>query len=383
MKQTRRLLTIVLLFIIPIINGKQVFSSHKVNIVKTQTDLIESVKISKWKYGTQSCVNFSFDDNNITLKKISQIFDPYGFKATFYVISSYMMEDSIKNVLTRGHEIGSHTYSHEELNKVDSSRIEYQIRKGKEMIENAFGIKCLSMSEPQNGKTYLSTSIIFKQHLFIRNYSEYPEITRDRFDCTSTNMGQLMTYLKSSINKGTLFLVVGHGIDGDGYSTGSITKQSLVQAIDSVNSYATKGIVWVTTLKEAACYENLYHELAIDKSMSGDTLIINFKNYNKLKYRDTDSSPISIEIPFTVSNEIHSLTEFTEIKKLTDKYIVTSDLKRDTSLVLIINTKLTQINHNSLKQQKGNLLNSISKFEISIADINNWNERKRMLLTIN
>ena len=89
-------------------------------------DVFDSIKISKWKYDYQSCINFSFDDNVLSQSKISKIFDEYGFKSTYFVNPINMYVDSLKDISARGHEIGSHTYSHIGLGGIDSLEIDFR-----------------------------------------------------------------------------------------------------------------------------------------------------------------------------------------------------------------------------------------------------------------
>jgi len=299
------------------------------------SEVLNSIKICRWKYDAPTCVIFSFDDNYNSHKKIAQIFDQHGLKCTFFVITNGMLEEDLKAIFANGHEIGSHTFSHPYLPTIDSSTLEFQIGKAKEMIENSFGTKCVSFAEPGNQRSPLSTKIIFSHHLFIRNHSEYPEIKRIIFNSTSEQMVQLKSYLDSSIETGSSLQVSSHGLDGEGYMP--ITSESLEQALDLTKSYMEKYKIWVTTLKEGLCYENLYHEIKLEKSIIDDTLKLNFLGYNYDKYKDMENLPLSIEVPKDDFKNLSSQSDYTEIKEFPNKFIVTFDLKREQALALLIN----------------------------------------------
>lgn len=132
-----------------------IFTSNAIS-----ANVLDSIKICAWKNGAHTCVNFSFDDNCYSHKKISEILDHYNFKGTFFVISSYMFVDSLKDMCARGHEIGSHSYSHPALGTLDSTAIDFQVRTSKQMIENMFGIHCVSFAEPYGSWSALSRRII-------------------------------------------------------------------------------------------------------------------------------------------------------------------------------------------------------------------------------
>ena len=80
----------------------------------------------------------------------------------------------------------------------------------------------------------------------------------------------------------------------------------------------------------------LYEVIRLEKEISEDTVYLHFKNFNKNKYRDTEKSSISVAVPYSVDVDLKCLTDSAEIKKFSDKYVITTDLKRDTSLILVI-----------------------------------------------
>ena len=174
-----------------------------------------------------------------------------------------------------------------------------------------------------------------KNHLFLRDYPEYPENKHIILTISPRHsIAQMMSYLKMSLKSSLILEIEGHGMDGDGYEP--ISKELLVQDLDSVKHYVDKGDVWITTYKGGGSYEDLFHELSIERVQRGDTIILNFKNYNKEKYKDLDALPISIEIPYILSKEITTLTDSVKVRKAIDKYVLTFDLKRDTFFVVVL-----------------------------------------------
>jgi len=115
-----------------------------------------------------------------------------------------------------------------------------------------------------------------------------------------------------------------------------VKKKFLIESLDLLKYYSNKEDAWITTLKNGVQYENLFHELSIERVQRGDTVILNFKNYNKEKYKDLDASPISIEIPYILSKYLTILTDSVKLRKAIDKYVLTFDLKRDTSLAIVL-----------------------------------------------
>ena len=301
----------------------------------TLSDIVESVGICKWKYDAQTCMNFSFDDNNISHKKISELFDQYNYKATFFVIGSYMYVETMKDLLKRGHEIGNHTYSHVNLSSssIDSSEIDFQIRQSKLMIENATGTKCLSFTEPFHAYSQQSKRMVFANHLFDRDYSQY--FVRDFYGMNPLSTIEAeKSFIENKITEKNVILFAGHGLDGDG--SDPVSSDFLLQTLELTSKFVESGDLWVTTIKEGLLYENLYQEIQLGKSISGDTIKLMFKNFNKFKYKDVDAAPISITLPKILDNETSCLTNRVEIKEFANKYVITTDLMRDTTLVLLV-----------------------------------------------
>jgi len=371
------------LFLFILLLGNQLTFSQSIN--DNLSDNLQDIKICKWKNAAIACIDFSFDDNNRSHKKISRILDEYGYKATFFVIPHYMFTDSLISMVRNGHEIGNHTFDHPNLTTIDSTTIDYQIRKGKEWIENKLGVKCVSFAEPGHQKNALSTRIAFKYHLFIRNYSEYPEIgDHPRIPYTGMTINKLDAAIQNALKTGSMLQIAGHGMDGEGYEP--VTESFFRQTLDLVKDYQTKYNIWVAPIREGVLYENLYHEVSIDKNLDSDTLIVNFNNFKAEKYKDLDSCLISVEIPNTIFKKISCLTDNVNLIELKDKHVLTTDLKKNLNLKIKLDSidiidsvnavdfpkiSFIQIRPNPVR----NVLNIISPYPILKTEIFNLDGR--------
>lgn len=321
-----------------------VFSQNlieKTNSINLQhsDEILNRINISKWKGGAKTSVNLSFDDNNHSHKTISLILDQYGFKGSFYAITGYMFIDDLKDILLRGHEVGNHTYRHLDLTKLDSLNLEIQINKGKEDIKKMLGDSCVSFAVPFHSNTPLIRKIGFEHHLFIRNVSQYPDTKRKRIDLgAATNIHYVDSILNDCVKSGTMFLITGHGIDGEGWDP--ISEGLLKQMLDTLKNRSDKGLVWVSTLKEVAQYENLVHEVQLDKQVSGDTLIIKIQGYMNEKYKNMNESPLTIEIPKSSNDSIRYLNKDQILAQKSTSDLVTVDLKKTTIIKAIYLDKL-------------------------------------------
>ena len=320
----------------------------------------DEIRICKWKNDTKTCVIFSFDDNNKTANRISKIFDAFNYKTTFFIYPKTMFVDSVRDIILRGHEIGNHTYSHRSFHLIDSTEIEKEVIEGKNIIEATFKIKCLSFAEPGRKITEYGKKIVFNNHLFARNYSEYSDVYRHYFPSTQEKMPKVVTAYKDAIKTGNLLNVVSHGIDGDGYMP--ITTQTLIEVLDSVKVLDTAGLLWVTTIKEGICYENIYREVLLDKTIEDDLICLKVENFNSHKYKDMDSVMLSIYIPANVCNELISYNKRIIKTTKNNGTILSLDLKKDTSIVIIKNDLKQWI----IEEAPNKQMNTKMKSKISI-----------------
>jgi peptidoglycan/xylan/chitin deacetylase (PgdA/CDA1 family) len=310
------------------------------NLNLSLVDKINSVSICKWKNDAKTCLSLSFDDNNLSHNKIARILDEHGFKATFVVIAGSMYKDSLRLLIKNGHEVGSHTVSHPDLTTLDSSQVDYQLSKSKELIETTFGKQCVTFAEPGHLKTEQSTRIAFRKYLFVRNYSEYPTVQRTRwaFSQITSNLislADLAKEIRGAMKTGYMFVLNGHGLGNEGYIPS--TPELISTTCDTIKKYSDKGELWVAPMREAGQYENLFHELKLIRKLYGDTLKLSLSNYQKDKYIILDSSMISIRVPKTLSGKIKPISNGATFKENSSEFIVTFDLKKDTTCDIILN----------------------------------------------
>jgi peptidoglycan/xylan/chitin deacetylase (PgdA/CDA1 family) len=75
-------------------------------------------KFAKWANFKRAAYSFTFDDGYASqLEFVVPILDKYGFKASFYMITSHDWSD-FEPLFSQGHEIGSHSITHSDLTKV-------------------------------------------------------------------------------------------------------------------------------------------------------------------------------------------------------------------------------------------------------------------------
>ena len=85
----------------------------------------------------------TFDDgpNKIQTPKVLDILEKYNVKATFFMIGENIeyQKDIVKMVYKKGHEIGNHFYTHDNINNLNKQQIKENILKTNELITSITG----------------------------------------------------------------------------------------------------------------------------------------------------------------------------------------------------------------------------------------------------
>ena len=101
-------------------------------------------------------VALTFDDGPHAAvgNRIMDCLAQYGGKATFYVVGNRCAGNGteMQRMVSEGHEIGNHTYSHKYLNQLGAAEIQSQIQKGVEAIQASAGAAPATVRLPGGNK---------------------------------------------------------------------------------------------------------------------------------------------------------------------------------------------------------------------------------------
>lgn len=96
-------------------------------------DLDHDVDIYRKKDNEFMKIALTFDDGPHPryTPQILDILDKYGIKATFFAIgiNADRYPDTMEMVISRGHEIGNHTYTHPHVDRLDSATLYHEVEK--------------------------------------------------------------------------------------------------------------------------------------------------------------------------------------------------------------------------------------------------------------
>ncbi len=155
-------------------------------------------------------IALTFDDgpdtgNTKATTKILDTLEKYDCHATFFVVGQALKEwfpdtgkEALQRAVAMGCEIGTHTYSHKNLNKEDSAVIEEEVRKGCQVIEEATGQEVTLMRPPYGNAA---------QH--VREQVDMPLIQWDvdTEDWDSQDAGMVVDKILQDVKPGSIVLM--------------------------------------------------------------------------------------------------------------------------------------------------------------------------------
>jgi peptidoglycan/xylan/chitin deacetylase (PgdA/CDA1 family) len=186
-------------------------------------------------------VAMTFDDGpGGYSKKLADLFTKYNGRATFFVLGSLVpnYDESLKYVYEQGHEVGSHTYSHKNLNILSKEGVQKEVDKAREAIHDAIGVYPTVTRTPYGNANKTVMEIL-----------DGPMIhwSVDTLDWQSRDTAKIEKKILGNIRNGDIVLM--HEIYG-------FTYQAVVNTIDDL---AKKGYQFVT-VSELLLYNDIEPE---------------------------------------------------------------------------------------------------------------------------
>lgn len=175
-----------------------------------------------WKDGKNKCVTMSYDDRAVYDRKLIEIFDRYGIKATFHINSGLSDEGRIPMSEIAGfyknHEIAAHGVRHETLTNLPPQNIISEIFEDRKNIEAFAGKPVVGLSYA-NGYAneelcpYLKTcGILYARTVKSTKRFDLPEnFLLWHPTCHHNEAPELCdSFLQNTYNKGLIFYIWGH-----------------------------------------------------------------------------------------------------------------------------------------------------------------------------
>lgn len=116
-------------------------------------------------------ISFSVDDGCLSDIRLATLLEKYDYRMTVYLPVEWqrlnyekgylpLKYDDVKNLITRGHELGSHSISHPLLTRIDIDRAEYEIVESKRILEDIFNTKITKFCPPRGYSSNVLDEVI-------------------------------------------------------------------------------------------------------------------------------------------------------------------------------------------------------------------------------
>lgn len=119
-------------------------------------------------YGKKKAITFSYDDGVVQDRRLVEILNKYGLKATFNINSELLGTENTLNIqgkqichnkiapdelasLYAGHEVAVHTLTHPQLTYLDEAEIIRQVECDRENLSRLVGYEVIGMAYPCGG----------------------------------------------------------------------------------------------------------------------------------------------------------------------------------------------------------------------------------------
>lgn len=185
-------------------------------------------------------LSLTFDDgpNKIQTPKVLKILEKYDVKATFFVIGENIeyQKDILKMVYNKGHEIGNHFYTHDNINKLTKQQIKENIMKNNELIYQTIGYTPKIVRPPYGIVTQDLKEVCAELNMSIILWTD----DKDSKDWEFTESSVIVENVTKKVSNGDIFLF------HDSNKKFTNTLEAIEKIIPKLKK---KGYKWVTISK--------------------------------------------------------------------------------------------------------------------------------------
>jgi peptidoglycan/xylan/chitin deacetylase (PgdA/CDA1 family) len=171
-------------------------------------------------------VALTFDDGP-DAKYTHQVLDvlkKYGISGTFFLVGNKVEDhpDVVQRIFMEGHTIGSHSWSHPDLSKLDEGQVYTEVINTERAIENIIGKKPALIRPPYGAMSKGAIEQLIKLNYKIINWNV------DSVDWRDRNVDQILINTLPDVRNGSILLF--HTAGGEGQSLAS-TPEALAEII--------------------------------------------------------------------------------------------------------------------------------------------------------
>jgi len=178
-----------------------------------RSEIPPDVTVAHFKGDRQAAVSLTFDDALPShIESAIPALDRYGLKGTFFLLLSNIRPESASNweawrvVVSNGHEVGSHGFTHPMLTQVrDPASLEYEIVESAKEIETRLGVRPTSFAYPSSDFNHEVSQVVRRVYAF------------DRADCrvwggTGFEVKDGIKHVEQALRRKDWFYCMLHGV---------------------------------------------------------------------------------------------------------------------------------------------------------------------------
>lgn len=247
-------------------------------------------------------MSLTFDDGG-SAKNVRSVLDTlekYNVRATFFFVGSFIEKNPelMKDLISRGHDVANHTYSHPELNKLSYTRIKNELTKSQMIFKNITG---------QDMKPYLRPPYGIKNATVLKaaadtGHSHIVMWNVDTEDWKGKSPAQLTNHVISNSGNGNIVLM--HTVSS------SNSYKALPDIIEGLQSKGYK-LVTITELLGNAPNDGVRGIIANRNKLESTTPAVKILKYEDESILQTEflSSLIYVKtgIVFSTNSEIEMM----------------------------------------------------------------------------
>jgi peptidoglycan/xylan/chitin deacetylase (PgdA/CDA1 family) len=176
---------------------------------------------------SQPIISVNFDDGWESVASVGQkYFDKYDIKTTQYVVASYvdneqayMSKAQLKELQSKGHEIGAHSLKHCNMSKLSLQDMEYDTRISKEILTRNYG-DIMSFAHPYGSFSEESLDVLGKSFTYLRSttsgFNDYyfdPHNIKVQNVKLETTIEDVQRWVKHAVDNKQWLVLVYHKVD--------------------------------------------------------------------------------------------------------------------------------------------------------------------------
>lgn len=262
---------------------KKLFSLISLCLAMTvHTNAQTKVSIAPYYQGKKAAISFTYDDGlleHYTL--VAPNLEKRGFRGSFWIIGNMvgvehdrlgarMTWNQIKKMEKRGHDMGSHGWSHKNCRKVGCEAFMQDVRSNDSAFIANLGHKPLTFAYPYNSKTSEAIKAVEEGRIGSRLF----QVGHGQQNNKST-LDKMQRWFDDIVKRGEWGITMTHAIT-DGYDKW-YHPEELWQFYDYVKAHSDD--VWVGTFAEVEAYQKERNAtfISVEKD-DGKTMIIRLDN---------------------------------------------------------------------------------------------------------